>query len=199
MTSPVGTRRNVISVSFVVGALLIAVASVAGTYLVTSSYDAAHPIISAVTSVSTVSLTLPETSYVTQTQLSLQTHTVTAEGGYGYEYGYGQSCYGGCYHPQYPQCGGYPYACTTLNYQVVECNAYRWLQSGQSCIAGSLSYQGSCLLMYDSYDGNTYVLLGYGAPTPSGDYVTAVGYVLSYSSSTCTGIPFQVSYFLPTG
>jgi len=179
------TSRNIIlPLSFVLGVLLIAIVSVAGTYLVTSSYDAAHPVVSEVTSISTVSVTQSQTSYTTQTQLSVQ--TVYAQGS-GYLYGYGQSCY--------------PSGCTTSSYEVSQCNAYRWLQTGQTCISGSLSYQGTCLLMYDYYDGVTYVLFGYGAPvsTPSGAYAMAVGYVLSvgYNPSPCGGIPFQVSYFLP--
>ena len=202
MTSSASTSRNVtlpVSVAVVVLLIVVAIVASAGSYVLTTTYDASHPLVSSVTVVSTVSVTSSETSYVTQTQVSLQTPivTVTAVGGYGYEYGYGQSCYGGCYHPQYPECGGYPYACTTFAYEVNECNAYT-LQNGQSCVAGSLTYQGSCLLMYDSYDGNTYALIGYGAPTPTGDYITAVGYVLNYAPTTCTGIPFVVSYFLPT-
>jgi len=185
LSSPDSTRRVTVPISFIAGALLIivAVVSIAGTYAVTRSYDASHPVISAVTSISTVSTTQSETSYVTVTQ----NQTLSAAGPYAYLYGYGANCY--------------PAGCVTNGYSLAQCAGYRWLQSGQSCIAGSLSYQGTCLLMYDYDDGITYVLFGYGAPvgTPSGAYSIAVGYVLtpSYNSSPCGGIPFQVSYFLP--
>jgi len=179
-------RRTVtIPLALFVGALLIIVVafSIAGTYVVTRSYGAAQPVLSAVTSISTVSMTQSETSYVTVTQ----NQTVSAAAPYGYLYGYGPSCY--------------PGGCVTNGYALAQCSGYKWLQSGQSCIAGSLSYQGTCLLMYDYGDGITYVLFGYGAPvaTPSGAYSIAVGYVLtpSYNSSPCGGVPFQVSYFLP--
>ena len=186
MGSPEAARRTTtIPLSFFVGALLIIVivVSVAGTYVLTRSYDASYPILSAVTSLSTVSATQPETSYVTVTQ----DQTVSGAVANAYLYGYGPSCY--------------PAGCVTNGYALAQCSGYKSLQNGQSCIAGSLSYQGTCLLMYDYDDGITYVLFGYGAPvgTPSGAYSIAVGYVLtpSYNSSPCGGIPFQVSYFLP--
>lgn len=192
MSSPAGTGHNAI-LPIVVAAMFIvvAIASVAGTYVVTRNYEVAHPVLSTVVSMSTVSLTQSETSYITMTstQVSLQTVNVN----YGYEYGYGQGCY--------------PPGCTTNTYvpnQAIQCMdsfAYRWLQSGQTCIAGTLSYQGSCLLLYDYYVGATYVLLGYGGLAPNGTYAIAVGYVLKlgYTSTPCAGIPFQVSFFLPTG
>jgi hypothetical protein len=183
--------------TFVVAALLIVVAAVSagGAYFATSSYDAAHPFMSTVSSVSTVSLTQAAMSYVTRTEVNIQTQTVTGGTygfGYGYQYvyGYGPSCYGGCYYPQYP-----------ARYRVIECNAaYLYgLQTWQSCIAGSVGYQGSCLFLYDSYDGNTYVLLGNAASArPTTTYANVVGYVLSASPYPCVGIPFEVSYYLPT-
>jgi len=179
MGPPASAERSfMIPLSFVIGALLIAIVAVAGTYLVTSSYDVSHPMISAVTTVSTVSWTQSETSFVTQTMVSLQTVTL---GNYGYQYGYGPGCYGGTCYQQNPACSGY------LLYG---------LQAGQTCIAGTLSYQASCVLLYDSFDGNTYVLLGGAAPNPSTNYATVVGYPLSYSSYPCTGVSFQVSYFI---
>ena len=184
--SPEAARRTTtIPLSFFVGALLIIVivVSVSGTYVLTRSYDASYPILSAVTSLSTVSATQPETSYVTVTQ----NQTVSAVAPYAYLYGYGPSCY--------------PAGCVTNGYALAQCSGYRSLQSGQSCIAGSLSYQGACLLMYDYDDGITYVLYAPGAPvaTPSGAWGAAVGYVLfpNYNSGPCRGVPFQVSYFLP--
>lgn len=194
MTSSAGTGRNA-TLPIVVAAMFIvvAVASVAGTYVVTRNYEAAHPFLTTVVTISTLSLSLTqsETSYVTMTttQVSLQTVNMN----YGYEYGYGQGCY--------------PPGCMTNTYvpsQATQCMdsfAYRWLQYGQTCVAGTLSSQGSCLLLYDYYDHVTYVLMGYGGLAPSATFVIAVGYVLKlgYTSTPCAGIPFQVSFFLPYG
>jgi hypothetical protein len=160
--------------------LVVILASIMATYVVTSSYYVGHPQISTVnySTTATVSQTETDTSYSTLTQTSVSTSISTQNPNY---------YYGKPNYPNYnPNYNPYPnYQCQYPYYNSQYCYGNQY-----QSYSGTVSQSGTCILFYTS-TGTYYLDLSHlnGNPYPSGS-VTIYGYVESnYYQGPCGEYP----------